>query len=138
MPPEAPTEGQNSNLSNRLGAKFRMNCKPIASLLVSCRQKMLAQLSSILFLIGSHLSLSFKPRMFQHKTFQARLTIIDKRKRENKRLWGATTTENHNRQPSFNQHPRIHKTAAKFKRPPGAETNIKPPGAKSFPIIPDY
>jgi hypothetical protein len=70
--------------------------------------------------------------MFQHKTFQARLTIIDKRKRKNKRLWGATTTENHNRQPSFNQHQKIHKIAAKFKRPAGAETNIEPPGAKVF------
>jgi hypothetical protein len=76
--------------------------------------------------------------MFQHKIFQAQLTIIDKRKRKNKRLWGATTTENHNMQPSFNQHPRIHKIAAKFKRPPSAETNIKPPGAKSFPIIHDH
>jgi hypothetical protein len=35
IPPEAPTEGQKSNLSNLLGAKFQINCKSIASLLVS-------------------------------------------------------------------------------------------------------
>jgi hypothetical protein len=74
--------------------------------------------------------------MFQHKTFQARLTIVVKYKRRNKRLWGATTTEDHNRQPSFDQQPRIHKITAKFKRPPSAETSIEPPGAESFPNFP--
>jgi hypothetical protein len=93
--PRSPTEGLKSKLSNLLGAKLRINCRSIASLLVSCRQIMLAQLSSNLFLIESHLSLSFKPRMFQHKTFQARLIIVNKRKSKNQKPAG----HSHHREP---------------------------------------
>jgi hypothetical protein len=57
MPPEAPEEGQQSKLSNLLGANFLIKLRSKFSLLVSCRQKMFAQLSSILFLIESHFSL---------------------------------------------------------------------------------
>jgi hypothetical protein len=58
MPPEAPMEGENSNLSKHFGANFPMKDKSNSSFLVSCRQKMFALHSSILFLIGSHFSLS--------------------------------------------------------------------------------
>jgi hypothetical protein len=57
MSPEAPMEGENSNLSNHFGANFLMKDKSMSSFLVSCRQKMFALHSSILFLIGSHFSL---------------------------------------------------------------------------------
>jgi hypothetical protein len=70
MPPDAPNEGQNSNLSNFFGANFLIKGKSKSSFFVSCKQKILALLSSILFRIGSHLALSFSPRTFQHKIFQ--------------------------------------------------------------------
>jgi hypothetical protein len=47
MPLEAPTEGQKSKQSNCFGAKLRINCISMVSLLVSCRETILALLSSI-------------------------------------------------------------------------------------------
>jgi hypothetical protein len=55
------------------------------------------------------------------------------RRGETKGCGGTTTTEDHNRQPSFDQQPRIHKITAKVKRPPSAETGVEPPRAESFP-----
>jgi hypothetical protein len=70
MPPEAPKERQKSNLSNFLGAKFLIYRRSKFSLLVSWRQRILAQLYSNLFLTASHLFGSLIPRIFQHKIFQ--------------------------------------------------------------------
>jgi hypothetical protein len=70
MPPEAPEEGQNSRLSNLLGAKFFRKRISMWSLLVSWKQKIFAPHSSILFLRRPHLSLSLSPLTFQHKIFQ--------------------------------------------------------------------
>jgi len=68
-PPDAPTEGMKSKQSKRLGAKLRINEISKFSLFVSCRQMTEQLLSSILFLIASHLSDELIPRMFQHKIF---------------------------------------------------------------------
>jgi hypothetical protein len=46
-----------------------------------------------------------------------------------KSLQGTTTTESHDRQPSFRQQPRRHKVTAKFKIPPNAKANKIPPEA---------
>jgi hypothetical protein len=69
-PPEAPLEGENANLSKRLGASFLIQELSKLLLFVSCRQKITQPLSSTLFLIASHLSSELMPLTFQHNTFQ--------------------------------------------------------------------
>jgi hypothetical protein len=59
IPQEAPAEGLKSKLSNLFGANWRVNCKSMNSFFVSCRQKILAQLSSILFLMEYLYSIVF-------------------------------------------------------------------------------
>jgi hypothetical protein len=75
IPPKAPCEGMKSNLSNRRGANFLINCKSICYILVSWRQITEQPLSSILFLTASCFSTAFRPLIFRHSMFQFLLFI---------------------------------------------------------------
>jgi hypothetical protein len=86
IPPDAPIEGQNSNLSNLLGENFLIKNRSKLSLLVSWRQKIFAEHSSILFLMASHLTLSLLPLTFQHKIFQDLLAIKNKKSSRDRKM----------------------------------------------------
>ena len=72
MPPEAPCEGANAKLSNLRGQNWWMNLRSKDSHFVSCKQTMEQLLSSILARTSRWRFSEFKPRTFQHRTFQLR------------------------------------------------------------------
>ena len=93
LPPTSCAARLDAVTSNLLGANFLMYRKSKESLLVSCIQKILASLSSILFLIAFHLVLSLMPRTFWHKIFQARLFIITVDRKRRVAYGGAATIQ---------------------------------------------
>ena len=69
IPPEAPKEGANTNLSNRLGQKVLIKAKSKASRLVSWIQSTEHPVESIAFLRAKSLLSEFMPLIFHDNTF---------------------------------------------------------------------
>lgn len=91
IPLEDPMDGHYSKQSNLFGVKFLTNRRSEVSLFVSCKQTIAALLSSILFLISSHLSLTLTPQTFQHKIFHEQLSINKPQGKSRAKACGTTT-----------------------------------------------
>ena len=70
MPPEAPCEGANAKLSNLHGQNCQIDLRSKDSHFVSCKQTIEQLLCSILTRTSLWRFSEFKPRTFQHRTFQ--------------------------------------------------------------------
>jgi hypothetical protein len=75
IPPEAPKEGRNSNLSKEGGQTFLRKLISNTSFLVSWKQTTSQEESTTLSLIAFHLVLALMPLTFQHIIFHFLLAV---------------------------------------------------------------